>query len=133
MGNATTPVCLPWVEKRGDPKRTLRISKTQRTTVPELAVLETNMSKCTESELRDYAANGAIRSAEVIKTDEGYVLVIELTWKEGKHMLYTFRNRPRTWANLDRLVAYLAKNALQLGSVTLHINQHPLDPEHASP
>ena len=114
-------------------RKQLRNCKTQRTTVPKLTILETKLSKFTESEFREYAANDAIKSAEVVKTDEGYVLVVELTWKEGKHTLYTFRNRPRTWASLDRLMAHIAKHALRLGAVTLRIDQHLLDPEDPPP
>lgn len=77
------------------------------------------MSKITEAEFRDAAKNNAIKNASVLRTDEGYVFVVELSWKEGMHTLYTFRNRPRTWASLDRMMKYFEKNKLNVSAISL--------------
>ncbi|QCP55113.1 hypothetical protein FAZ95_38965 [Trinickia violacea] len=80
------------------------------------------MSKITEAEFREYAKNNAIRRAAVVKTPEGYVLIIELTWKEGLHTLYTQRKQPRAWASIDRMVEYLQRHELQLKSIELQLD-----------
>lgn len=99
-----------------------RPSETDRFTIPKLTILEVGLSKITESEFREYAKNDAIRTATVIKTDEGYILVVELTWKEGRHTLHTFRNRPRAWASLDRMMAYMERHELKLKSIALQLH-----------
>lgn len=81
------------------------------------------MSKISEAEFREYARSDAIKQATVIKTDEGFILVVELTWKEGLHTLHTFRNRPRAWASLDRMVSYLEKHELKVDSIRLQLTR----------
>jgi len=99
-----------------------RPSERDRFTIPKLTILEAGLSKITESEFREYAKNDAIKTATVIKTDEGYILVVELTWKEGRHTLHTFRNRPRAWASLDRMMAYMERHELKLKSISLQLH-----------
>lgn len=101
--------------------RKVRTSKPARFIMPVLAELEIKLSKVTESDFRGYAENNAIKQAKLVQTDEGYILIIELTWKEGEHTLYTFRDRPRTWASLDRIVAYMQRHELKLRAVTLEL------------
>jgi hypothetical protein len=99
-----------------------RPSERDSFTIPKLTILEVGLSKITESEFREYAKNDAIKTATVIKTDEGYILVVELTWKEGRHTLHTFRNRPRAWASLDRMMAYMERHELKLKSISLQLH-----------
>ncbi len=93
-----------------------------RFTIPKLRVLEDGLSKITEAEFRDAAKNNAIKHASVLRTDEGYLFVVELSWKEGMYTLYTFRNRPRTWVSLDRMMRYFEKNELNVKAITLQWN-----------
>ncbi|KVT77368.1 hypothetical protein WK58_11400 [Burkholderia ubonensis] len=84
-----------------------------------LSILEMNLSRITESEFREYARAGAIKNARVERALEGYILVIELTWKDGLHTLFTTRDHPRAWASLDRMVSYLDRNDLKLTAFEL--------------
>ncbi|KVC97025.1 hypothetical protein WL30_12595 [Burkholderia ubonensis] len=84
-----------------------------------LSILEMNLSRITESEFREYARAGAIKNARVERALEGYILVVELTWKDGLHTLFTTRDHPRAWASLDRMVNYLDRNDLKLTAFEL--------------
>ncbi|KVD21105.1 hypothetical protein WI80_30505 [Burkholderia ubonensis] len=84
-----------------------------------LSILEMNLSRITESEFREYARAGAIKNARVERALEGYILVVELTWKDGLHTLFTTRDHPRAWASLDRMVSYLDRNDLKLTAFEL--------------
>ncbi|AJY38136.1 hypothetical protein BW21_6205 (plasmid) [Burkholderia humptydooensis] len=84
-----------------------------------LSILEMNLSRITESEFREYARAGAIKNARVERALEGYILVVELTWKDGLHTLFTTRDHPRAWASLDRMVSYLERNDLKLTAFEL--------------
>jgi hypothetical protein len=99
-----------------------RKCKTKRLIIPKLTILEMSLGKISESEFREYAKNNVIKSATVVKTDEGFILVVQITWKEGEYTLYTFRNRPRAWVSLDRMIAYMEKHELKLQAVTLRMN-----------
>ncbi|MFA8400955.1 hypothetical protein [Burkholderia ubonensis] len=84
-----------------------------------LSILEMNLSRITESEFREYARAGAIKNARVERALEGYILIVELTWKDGLHTLFTTRDHPRAWASLDRMVSYLDRNDLKLTAFEL--------------
>ncbi|KWF83350.1 hypothetical protein WL94_23205 [Burkholderia cepacia] len=101
--------------------RTIRIGS-YRFTILQLSTLEGGLSKITEAEFRDAAKNNAIKHASVLRTDKGYLFVVELSWKEGLHTLYTFRNEPRTWASLDRMMKYFEKHELNVSVITLQWN-----------
>ena len=55
----------------------------------------------------------------MVRTHEGYILIVELTWKEGELTQYTVRNRPRTRASLDRLMEYLNRHQVGLKEIVL--------------
>ena len=80
---------------------------------------EAELSKMTEAQFKDFARSGVIKKARVVKTDAGYLLIVELTWKPGELTQYTVRNRPRTWASLDRLMAYLDRHDVGLKEIVL--------------
>ncbi len=65
------------------------------------------MHKMTEPQLREYDQAGAITAARIVRTAEGYVLVINVNWKEGDLTVYSQRNKPRAWRSLDRLIGHL--------------------------
>lgn len=69
------------------------------------------MNKLNEPQLREYDLAGAITAAKVVRTDEGYVLVINVNWKDGDLTVYSQRNRPRAWQSMDRLIGYLDRVA----------------------
>ncbi len=83
--------------------------------------LESGLSKITEGEFRDNAKNDAIKHARIVRTSEGYILVLELTWKEGSFTLHTQRNEPRAWANLERMLDYLRRQDLRLKKIELQL------------
>ena len=103
------------------PKRPRRKSKSPRFTIQSYAILERKLKSVSESEFRESSANDLIKRAKVFKTEEGYILVIEVTHKPGEYTLHTFRKRPRTWASLDRMMAFLERNELNVKSVTLEL------------
>ncbi|KVR29895.1 hypothetical protein WK13_27725 [Burkholderia ubonensis] len=92
-----------------------------------LSILEMNLSRITESEFREYARAGAIKNARVERALEGYILVVELTWKDGLHTLFTTRDHPRAWASLDRMVSYLDRNDLKLTAFELEWDKKSSD------
>ena len=69
------------------------------------------MSKVNEPQLREYDVAGAITAAKVMKSDDGFVLVINVNWKEGDLTVYSQRNKPRAWQSLDRLIGHLERIA----------------------
>lgn len=69
------------------------------------------MDKVSEPQLREYDAAGAITAAKVVRTEDGYVLVINVNWKEGDLTVYSQRNRPRAWQSVDRLIGHLERVA----------------------
>ncbi len=69
------------------------------------------MNKVSEPQLREYDAAGAITAAKVVRTENGYILVINVNWKEGDLTVYSQRNRPRAWQSVDRLIGHLERVA----------------------
>jgi hypothetical protein len=94
---------------------------TFRSNIPKLISLEGPLSKITEAEFRDNAKNDAIKRAGIVRTGNGYILVVELTWKEGQFTLYTQRNEPRAWASFDRLIEYIGRHDLKLKSIEVQL------------
>ena len=63
--------------------------------------------RATERQLRDYDQAGVITAAKITKSDDGFIVVIQVSWKRGDIVVYNQRNKPRAWRSLDRLVTYL--------------------------
>jgi hypothetical protein len=99
----------------------IRKRRGSRSNIPKLLFWELHLSRITDADFREYAKNNAIRKAVVKRTSEGYVLIVELTWKEGLHTLYTSRNEPRAWASIDRMLDYLRRHELNLQTVELQL------------
>lgn len=66
-----------------------------------------NIDKTTEPQLRDFDAAGVIVGARIVKSDDGYVLVIQVSWKPGELVVFSQRGRPRAWVSMDRLLRYI--------------------------
>ena len=81
--------------------------------------------KATEPQLRDYDRANVIKSAKIVKTHAGYVLVITLTWKAGDVVVYSVRSGPRAWLSLDRLLAYLDEVAPTIRRIDLVLVEQP--------
>ncbi len=83
------------------------------------------MSKLSEPQLREYDAANVITNAKVVRTEEGFVLVINLSWKEGDFTVYSQRNKPRAWASVDRLIGHLEKVAPSIKHLQLFLESEP--------
>jgi hypothetical protein len=81
--------------------------------------------KATEPQLRDYDRANVIKSAKIVKTHAGYVLVIRLTWKPGDVVIHSLRKGPRAWVSLDRLLAYLDEVAPTIREMDLVLVEPP--------
>ena len=84
--------------------------------------------KTTEPLLREYGQAGAIKAAKIVKSAEGYVLVIEVAWRQGELVVFNQRGKPRAWVSMDRLLRYLAEVAPSLRHFDLVFDQ-PAGPE----
>lgn len=64
-----------------------------------------------ESELKALASSTNLLKLIITRTEEGYLLVVQwgTAGSQRSAILYSQRNRPRTWASLDTMVAYLTK------------------------
>jgi len=52
----------------------------------------------------------------------GYELLVQLTWKEQEDILITYNSkRPRTWANLDRMVQHIDTEYKFNGTIFLQL------------
>ena len=78
--------------------------------------------RATEAQLREYGLAKQISAARVVRTPNGYLLLVTVSWKQQELLLYTTRNKPRSWMSADRLVAHLleASPALVSFEVVLH-------------
>jgi hypothetical protein len=81
--------------------------------------MDDNTDKATESQLREYDEAGVITGARIIRSDEGYVLVIRVSWKSGESVIYNQRNKPRAWVSLDRMLGHLAEVAPSIKTIEL--------------
>lgn len=84
--------------------------------------MEETVDKATEAQLREYDQAKVITSARIVRGDDGYVLVIRLTWKPGEVVIFNQRHKPRSWASLDRLIAHLGEVAPSIQSVELALH-----------
>lgn len=82
-----------------------------------------NIEKTTEPLLREYDQARAITAAKIVKTDEGYVLVVQVAWKRGDLIVFNQRGKPRAWVSMDRLLAYLAEVAPSIRHFDLVFDQ----------
>lgn len=82
------------------------------------------MSKLSEPLLKEYAEAGAITAAKVIWSEEqsGWLLVINLNWKEGDLTVYSQRNQPRAWASIDRLIGHLRRITPSITELQIFLN-----------
>ena len=69
------------------------------------------MDKVSDAQFKDYASANAIKTMKVVRISDGFVVVVNLTWKEGDYTIYTQRNKPRSWQSIDRLIAHLDRTA----------------------
>lgn len=81
------------------------------------------MNKVSEPQLREYDAAGVITAARVVKSDEGYVLVINVNWKEGDLTVYSQRNKPRAWQSVDRLIGHITRIAPSITHFEVFLNR----------
>lgn len=79
------------------------------------------MIKVSEPQLREYDYAKAITAAKIEKTDDGFVLVINVNWRKGDLTVFSQRNRPRAWQSLDRLVRYLERVAPSIKILEVHL------------
>jgi hypothetical protein len=84
--------------------------------------MDNNIDKATEPQLRDYDQAGAITGARIIRSSDGYVLVIRVSWKPGELVVFNQRNKPRAWVSLDRLIAHLGEVAPSIQTVELSLS-----------
>jgi len=77
------------------------------------------MKKVSEPQLREYDEAKVISSAKIVRHGGGYVVVIQVNWKKAHLVVFSRRNRPRTWKSLDRLIAHLAEVAPTITRVEL--------------
>lgn len=82
-----------------------------------------NTEKTTEPLLREYEQAKAITAAKIVKTAEGYVLVIQVAWKRGDLIVFNQRGKPRAWVSMDRLLSYLAEVAPSIRHFDLVFDQ----------
>lgn len=94
--------------------------------------LEQILKKITEPEFRQACATTAIKSVEICDTEGGYILVVQLTWKDGAHTLYTQRNRLRTWSSLNSIVDFLTRLKLQIPLISIRL-RYPTPPKDQIP
>jgi hypothetical protein len=59
-----------------------------------------NIDKTTEPQLRDFDAAGVIVGARIVKSDDGYVLVIQVSWKPGELVVFSQRGKHGSAASL---------------------------------
>lgn len=92
-----------------------------------------NSGKTTEPQLRDYNQAGVISAAKIVKTADGYVLVIQVSWKLGELIVFNHRGTPRTWVSMDRLLAYITETVPTIRELQLLLDQPSGWPKADSP
>jgi hypothetical protein len=80
------------------------------------------MNKVSEPQLREYDSAGVITAAKVVRTKNGYVLVINVNWKGGDLTVYSQRNRPRAWQSVDRLIGHIIRVAPSIKHFEVFLN-----------
>ena len=81
------------------------------------------MHKIQEKELVEFAANNAISLMEIEEHADGYGIKVQLTWREGRSVLMTQRNSIKTWASLDRLIAHIKTNYIDIPEIHLKLRR----------
>lgn len=84
-----------------------------------------SFAKITEKQLREYDEAGVISSARIIKTPDGYVLVVQVTWKRGDLVVFNRRGQARTWASMDRLLRHIQETMPSIKAVDLQLQVVP--------
>ena len=85
------------------------------------------MTKISEARLREYDEERVITAAKIVRSEDGYVLVINVNWKEGDLTVYSQRNIPRAWQSLDRLIGHLALIAPSIKHFELSVTSDWID------
>lgn len=66
------------------------------------------MNTIGESELIDCVRNKAVKRMCIVQQPDGnYRILVNLSWKDGDHLLISTRKEPREWASLDRLEKHI--------------------------
>lgn len=84
-----------------------------------------NIDKTTEPQLRDFDAAGVITGAKIVKSDDGYVLVIQVSWKPGDLVVFNQRGKPRAWVSMDRLLRYIQEVTPTIKQIELVLDGAP--------
>lgn len=84
-----------------------------------------NIDKTTESQLRDFDAAGVITGAKIVQSDDGYVLVIQVSWKPGQLVVFSQRGKPRAWVSMDRLLRYIQEVTPTIRQIELVLGGAP--------
>lgn len=86
------------------------------------------MRKISEAQLREYDEARVITAAKIVRSEAGYVLVINVNWKEGDLTVNSQRNKPRAWRSVDRLIGHLAQIAPSIKHFELFVTIDGIDP-----
>ena len=81
-----------------------------------------DVDQISEPQLRDCGAARAITAAKVVRTEAGFILVINLNWKGGDFTVICQRNVPRVWQSVDRLIGHLKRVAPSITHMELFLN-----------
>lgn len=75
----------------------------------------------TESQLVDYAKNGAVRFLTIVPVSDrkAFNLLVQLTWKEGDLLLLTQQKKPREWVSLDRLYKHIENHYQKVSKIQI--------------
>ena len=83
--------------------------------------LERKLKRITEPELRQACATKTLKSAEIVDTEGGYILIVEVAWKPGEHTLFTQRNRVRTWSSLNSVVDFIVRHQYDQPRISIRL------------
>lgn len=72
-----------------------------------------SMIEIQERELRDYLTSKAVQSIRVQRTEEGYRVFTQLTWRDEEVVLVRQRGGIRYYKSFDKLISMLDKYAPQ--------------------
>lgn len=85
-----------------------------------------SFDKLSEKQFRDYDKAGVVSALRLVKSDEGYLVVVQLTWRSGESVIFSQRNQPKAWVSLDRLIAHLREAAPSISKIALDLT--PVEP-----
>lgn len=92
-----------------------------------------NTAKTTEPLLRQYDQARVITLVKIVNTPEGYVLVIQVSWRKGDLVVFNQRGRPRAWISLDRLISYLREVLPSVSKFELEMEPKLVEEENGGP